>query len=72
MEHVLCGLGTAAEMTMFANLLSAMGPRVNKHHAYLGNTNEPLSNEGGEADYFYNEAGKYPKEKIIFLFFSSQ
>lgn len=49
-----------------------MGPRSpNKRHAYLGNTNEPLSNEGGEQIIFYKKLEDIPKEKDNLLIFSS-
>ena len=52
---------TAAEMTITLYIIRHGATKSNKRHAYLGNTNEPLSNEGGEQIIFYNEAGKYPK-----------
>ena len=62
---------TAAEMTITLYIIRHGATKSNKRHAYLGNTNEPLSNEGGEQIIFYNEAGKYPKEKDNLLIFSS-
>lgn len=62
---------TAAEMTITLYIIRHGATKSNKRHAYLGNTNEPLSNEGGEQIIFYNEAGRYPKEKDNFLIFSS-
>ena len=63
--------GTAAEMTITLYIIRHGATKSNKRHAYLGNTNEPLSNEGGEQIIFYNEAGRYPKEKDNLLIFSS-
>ena len=63
--------GTAAEMTITLYLIRHGATKSNKRHAYLGNTNEPLSNEGGEQIIFYNEAGRYRKEKDNLLIFSS-
>ena len=54
--------GTAAEMTITLYIIRHGATKSNKRHAYLGNTNEPLSNEGGEQIIFYNEAGRYPKD----------
>ena len=54
---------TAVEMTITLYIIRHGATKSNKRHAYLGNTNEPLSNEGGEQIIFYNEAGRYPKEK---------
>ena len=51
---------TAAEMTITLYLIRHGATKSNKRHAYLGNTNEPLSNEGREQIIFYNEAGRYP------------
>lgn len=62
---------TAAEMTITLYIIRHGATKSNKRHAYLGNTNEPLSNEGGEQIIFYNEAGRYPKEKYNLLIFSS-
>ena len=62
---------TAAEMTITLYIIRHGATKSNKRHAYLGNTNEPLSNEGGEQIIFYNEAGQYPKEKDNLLIFSS-
>lgn len=62
---------TAAEMTITLYIIRHGATKSNKRHAYLGNTNEPLSNEGGEQIIFYNEAGRYPKEKDNLLIFSS-
>ena len=62
---------TAAEMTITLYIIRHGATKSNKRHAYLGNTNEPLSNEGGEQIIFYNEAGKYPKEKDNLLIVSS-
>lgn len=62
---------TATEMTITLYIIRHGATKSNKRHAYLGNTNEPLSNEGGEQIIFYNEAGKYPKEKDNLLIFSS-
>ena len=39
---------TAAEMTITLYIIRHGATKSNKRHAYLGNTNEPLSNEGGE------------------------
>ena len=50
-------------MTITLYIIRHGATKSNKRHAYLGNTNEPLSNEGGEQIIFYNEAGRYPKEK---------
>ena len=63
--------GTAAEMTITLYIIRHGATKSNKRHAYLGNTNEPLSNEGGEQIIFYNEAGRYPKEKDNLLIISS-
>ena len=60
---------TAVEMTITLYIIRHGATKSNKRHAYLGNTNEPLSNEGGEQIIFYNEAGRYPKENL--LIFSS-
>lgn len=62
---------TAAEMTITLYIIRHGATKSNKRHAYLGNTNEPLSNEGGEQIIFYNEARRYPKEKDNLLIFSS-
>lgn len=62
---------TAAEMTITLYIIRHGATKSNKRHAYLGNTNEPLSNEGGEQIIFYNEAGRYPKGKDNLLIFSS-
>lgn len=62
---------TAVEMTITLYIIRHGATKSNKRHAYLGNTNEPLSNEGGEQIIFYNEAGKYPKEKDNLLILSS-
>lgn len=62
---------TAAEMTITLYIIRHGATKSNKRHAYLGNTNEPLSNEGGEQIIFYNEAGRYPKEKDNLRIFSS-
>lgn len=62
---------TAAEMTITLYIIRHGATKSNKRHAYLGNTNEPLSNEGGEQIIFYNEAGRYPKGKENLLIFSS-
>ena len=62
---------TAAEMTITLYIIRHGATKSNKRHAYLGNTNEPLSNEGGEQIIFYNEAGRYPKEKDNLLILSS-
>ena len=62
---------TAAEMTITLYIIRHGATKSNKRHAYLGNTNEPLSNEGGEQIIYYNEAGRYPKEKDNPLIFSS-
>lgn len=62
---------TAAEMTITLYIIRHGATKSNKRHAYLGNTNEPLSNEGGEQIIFYNEAGRYSKEKDNLLIFSS-
>ncbi|MEF2906065.1 MAG: histidine phosphatase family protein, partial [Lachnospiraceae bacterium] len=62
---------TAVEMTITLYIIRHGATKSNKRHAYLGNTNEPLSNEGGEQIIFYNEAGRYPKEKDNLLIFSS-
>lgn len=62
---------TAAEMTITLYIIRHGATKSNKRHAYLGNTNEPLSNEGGEQIIFYNEAGRYPEEKDNLLIFSS-
>ena len=61
---------TAAEMTITLYIIRHGATKSNKRHAYLGNTNEPLSNEGGEQIIFYNEAGRYPKEKDNLIFSS--
>ena len=45
---------TAAEMTITLYIIRHGATKSNKRHAYLGNTNEPLSNEGGEQIIFYN------------------
>jgi len=58
-------------MTIPLYIIRHGATKSNKRHAYLGNTNEPLSNEGGEQIIFYNEAGRYPKEKDNLLIFSS-
>lgn len=58
-------------MTITLYLIRHGATKSNKRHAYLGNTNEPLSNEGREQIIFYNEAGRYPKEKYNLLIFSS-
>ena len=63
--------GTAAEMTITLYIIRHGATKSNKRHAYLGNTNEPLSNEGGEQIIFYNEAGRKKKEKDNLLIFSS-
>ena len=55
-------------MTITLYIIRHGATKSNKRHAYLGNTNEPLSNEGGEQIIFYNE---YPKEKDNLLIFSS-
>ena len=57
-------------MTITLYIIRHGATKSNKRHAYLGNTNEPLSNEGGEQIIFYNEAGRYPKEKDNLLIFS--
>lgn len=62
---------TAAEMTITLYIIRHGATKSNKRHAYIGNTNEPLSNEGGEQIIFYNEAGRYPKGKENLLIFSS-
>ena len=62
---------TAVEMTITLYIIRHGATKSNKRHAYLGNTNEPLSNEGGEQIIFYNKAGRYPKEKDNHLIFSS-
>ena len=62
---------TAAEMTITLYLIRHGATKSNKRHAYLGNTNEPLSNEGGEQIIFYNKSGRYPKEKDNLLILSS-
>lgn len=62
---------TAAEMTITLYIIRHGATKSNKRHAYLGNTNEPLSNEGGEQIIFYNKAGRYPKGKENLLIFSS-
>ena len=62
---------TAVEMTITLYIIRHGATKSNKRHAYLGNTNEPLSNEGGEQIFFYNEAGRYPEEKDNLLIFSS-
>ena len=62
---------TAAEMTITLYIIRHGATKSNKRHAYLGNTNEPLSNEGGEQIIFYNEAGRYQKEKDNLIIFSS-
>lgn len=62
---------TAAEMTITLYIIRHGATKSNKRHAYLGNTNEPLSNEGGEQIIFYNKAGRYQKEKDNLLIFSS-
>ena len=62
---------TAVEMTITLYIIRHGATKSNKRHAYLGNTNEPLSNEGGEQIIFYNEAGRYPKEKDNLLIVSS-
>ena len=58
-------------MTITLYIIRHGATKSNKRHAYLGNTNEPLSNEGGEQIIFYTEAGSYPKEKDNLLIFSS-
>ncbi len=62
---------TAAEMTITLYIIRHGATKSNKRHAYLGNTNEPLSNEGGEQIIFYNKSGRYPKEKDNLLILSS-
>ena len=52
---------TAVEMTITLYIIRHGATKSNKRHAYLGNTNEPLSNEGGEQIIFYNKAGRYPR-----------
>ena len=51
-------------MTITLYLIRHGATKSNKRHAYLGNTNEPLSNEGGEQIIFYNEAGRYPELEL--------
>ena len=59
---------TAAEMTITLYIIRHGATKSNKRHAYLGNTNEPLSNEGGEQIIFIINLEDIQKKKIIFLF----
>lgn len=63
--------GTTTEMTITLYLIRHGATASNKRHAYLGRTNEPLSNEGGAQILFYKKAGIYPDLCNDFLTFSS-
>ena len=63
--------GTTTEMTITLYLIRHGATASNKRHAYLGKTDEPLSNGGGAQILSYKDAGIYPAPCNDLLIFSS-
>jgi alpha-ribazole phosphatase len=63
--------GATTEMTITLYLIRHGATASNKRHAYLGKTDEPLSNEGGAQILSYKDAGIYPAPCNDLLIFSS-
>lgn len=62
---------STTEMTITLYLIRHGATASNKRHAYLGQTNEPLSNEGSAQILSYKDAGIYPVKQRDMLIFSS-